>query len=59
VAAGQAAGALDPAADPAQIVFELNAFMVAGNIQFVASGERAALELVRNAVGTRLAALET
>jgi hypothetical protein len=47
--AGQAAGELDPAADPAQVVFELNAFMVAGNIQFVASGEPAALESVRRA----------
>ena len=49
VVAGQAAGELDPAADPAQIVFELNAFMVAGNIQFVASGDPAALESVRRA----------
>ena len=49
VVAGQAAGELDPAAEPAQIVFELNAFMVAGNIQFVASGDPAALESVRRA----------
>ena len=54
VAAGQAAGELDPAADPDQIVFELNAFMVAGNIQFVATGEPAALELVRRAASSRL-----
>jgi AcrR family transcriptional regulator len=54
VAAGQAAGELDPAADPEQIVFELNAFMVAGNIQFVATGEPAALELVRRASAARL-----
>jgi len=46
VVAGQAAGELAPA-DPAQVVFELNAFMVAGNIQFVASGDPAALESVR------------
>jgi AcrR family transcriptional regulator len=49
VVVAQAAGELDPAADPAQVVFELNAFMVAGNIQFVATGEPAALELVRRA----------
>ena len=49
VVAGQAAGELDPAAEPAQIVFELSAFMVAGNIQFVASGDPAALESVRRA----------
>ncbi len=57
VAAGQAAGELEPAADPAQIAFELNAFMVAGNMQFVASGQPAALASVRSAVETRLAAL--
>jgi len=57
VAAGQAAGELDPDADPPQIAFELNAFMVLGNIQFVASGDRAALDHVRRAVDTRLGAL--
>jgi AcrR family transcriptional regulator len=57
VAAGQAAGELDPAADPPQVAFELNAFMVLGNMQFVASGRTAALDSVRSAVDTRLAAL--
>jgi AcrR family transcriptional regulator len=57
VAAGQAAGELDPAADPAQIAFELHAFMVLGNMQFVASGQPAVLDFVRRAVDTRLAAL--
>jgi AcrR family transcriptional regulator len=57
VAAGQAAGELDPAADPAQIAFELHAFMVLGNMQFVASGQPAALDSVRSAVDDRLAAL--
>src|SRR3954451_4193553 len=56
-AAAQAAGELDRAADPAQIAFELNAFMVAGNMQFVASGHRTVLESVRRAVDARLAAL--
>jgi AcrR family transcriptional regulator len=56
VEAAQAAGELDPGADPPQIAFELNAFMVQGNIQFVA-GDPAALERVRRAVDTRLAAL--
>src|SRR5436190_3427822 len=32
VGAGQAAGELDPAADPPQVAFELNAFMVLGNM---------------------------
>jgi AcrR family transcriptional regulator len=54
VAAGQAAGEIDPTADPAQIVFELNAFMVLGNMQFVLSGRPAALESVRRAVNSRL-----
>jgi AcrR family transcriptional regulator len=57
VAAGQAAGELDPGADPPQIAFELNAFMVLGNMQFVASGDPAALERARHAVDTRVAAL--
>src|SRR3954471_3787232 len=56
VAAGQAAGELDAAADPQQLAFELNAFMVLGNIQFVASGDRAALDRVRRAVDARLVA---
>jgi AcrR family transcriptional regulator len=57
VAAGQAAGELDAAADPPQIAFELHAFMVLGNMQFVASGSPAALDSVRRAVDTRLAGL--
>src|SRR3954454_10342226 len=57
VAAGQEAGELDPGADPAQIAFELNAFMVLGNMQFVASGDPAALDRVRRAVDVRLGAL--
>jgi AcrR family transcriptional regulator len=55
-AAAQAAGELGPA-DPVQIAFELNAFMVLGNMQFVAGGDRAALDRVRRAVDTRLVAL--
>src|SRR4051812_715380 len=58
VAAGQAAGELDPGADTPQVAFELNAFMVLGNMQFVASGDPAAIDRVRRAVDTRLAALE-
>jgi AcrR family transcriptional regulator len=57
VAAGQSAGELDPLADPAQVAFELNAFMVLGNMQFVAATEPAALDRVRRAVDARLAAL--
>jgi AcrR family transcriptional regulator len=57
VAAGQEAGELDPRADPPQVAFELNAFMVLGNMQFVASGDPAALDHVRRAVETRLVTL--
>jgi AcrR family transcriptional regulator len=57
VAAAQTAGDLDPTADPSQIAFELNAYMVLGNMQFVASADPAALERVRRAVDTRLVAL--
>jgi AcrR family transcriptional regulator len=57
IAAGQASGELDPSADPSQVAFELNAFMVLGDLQFVANGEPAVLERVRRAVEVRLAAL--
>jgi AcrR family transcriptional regulator len=57
VAAGQATGELDPDADPPQVAFELHAFMVLGNMQYVATAEAAFLERVRRAVDARLAAL--
>ncbi len=57
VAAGQAAGELDPAADPSQIAFEINAYMVLGNMQFVATADPSALDRVRRAVDSRLAVL--
>ena len=57
VAAAQAVGALDPAADPQQIAFELNAYMVLGNMQFVATADPRALDRVRRAVDARLGAL--
>jgi AcrR family transcriptional regulator len=57
VAAAQAAGELDPSADPSQIAFELNAYMVLGNMQFVATSDATALDRVRRAVDTRLGSL--
>jgi AcrR family transcriptional regulator len=57
VAAAQAAGELDRTADPAQIAFELNAYMVLGNMQFVAAADSAALDRVRRGVDARLGAL--
>jgi AcrR family transcriptional regulator len=53
----QATGELDPTADPSQIAFELNAYMVLGNMQFVATSDPAALDRVRQAVDSRLAGL--
>ncbi len=55
VEAAQAADALDDAAAPAQIAFELNAFMAFGNMQFVASGDPAVLDFTRRAVNRLLA----
>jgi AcrR family transcriptional regulator len=57
VASAQAAGELDPGADPPQIAFELNAYMVLGNMQFVATNDPSALDRVRRAVDNRLLAL--
>jgi AcrR family transcriptional regulator len=57
VRAGQAAGELDPGVDPSQIAFELDAYMVLGNLQFVATADPSALDRVRRAVDNRLAAL--
>jgi AcrR family transcriptional regulator len=54
VAAAQAAGELDRDGDPQQLAFELHAFMVLGNMQYVATGEPAFLERVRRAVDERL-----
>jgi AcrR family transcriptional regulator len=53
----QATGELDPTADPSQIAFELNAYMVLGNMQFVATSNPAALDRVRVAVESRVATL--
>jgi len=57
VTSAQTAGELDPDADPPQIAFELNAYMVLGNMQFVATADTAALDRVRRAVENRLATL--
>jgi AcrR family transcriptional regulator len=54
VAAAQEAGELGAAEDPGQLAFELNAYMVLGNLQFVAAADAGALERVRVAVRSRL-----
>ena len=48
-------GALDPSEDPAQLVFELDAFLLMANAQFVISRDRTALERARVALERRLA----
>ena len=56
VAAAQAAGELDASLDPAQIGFELNAYLLLGNAQFVAGGDEIALERATRAFTARLEA---
>jgi AcrR family transcriptional regulator len=56
IAAAQAAGELDPGPDPQQLAFELHAFMVLGNMQYVATGDASFLGRVRAAVDARLGA---
>jgi AcrR family transcriptional regulator len=59
VTAAQAAGESDPDADPEQVAFELHAFMVLGNMQYVATREPGCLDRVRRAVDARLGGLAT
>jgi AcrR family transcriptional regulator len=57
----QASGAMDPAADVAQAVFEIQAMLLAGNFQFVMTNDPARLTQARTGVGhvlARLAAVE-
>ncbi|MFN8160909.1 MAG: TetR/AcrR family transcriptional regulator [Solirubrobacterales bacterium] len=56
VSAAQEAGEVDPSLDPAQLAFELHAFMLLANMQFIATGEEAPLGRARRAVESRLAA---
>lgn len=50
----QAGGALDAGEDPAQLVFELEAYLLMGNTAFVLDHERADLERARTAIANRL-----
>ncbi|WP_217913492.1 TetR/AcrR family transcriptional regulator [Miltoncostaea marina] len=56
VADAQAEGALDPGDDPDQVAFELVAFLLLANQQFVAGGAPAPLDRARAAVERRLGA---
>jgi len=48
-------GAIDPDEDAAQLVFELDAYLLLANMQFVARQEPAPMERARRAVARRLA----
>ncbi len=54
VADAQADGAIDPLEDADQLTFELDAYLLLANAQFVASGAPEALERARIAVGRSL-----
>jgi AcrR family transcriptional regulator len=52
----QAEGAIDPGEDPAQLVFELDAYLLLANAQFVIDHDRSALDRARLALDRRLSA---
>ena len=52
----QAEGAVDPTEDAAQLAFELDAYLLLANAQFVASQESTPIERARRALEHRLAA---
>ena len=51
----QAEGALDARADPDQLVFELDSYLMLANAQFVATASKEPIERARRAVDDRLA----
>lgn len=46
----QAEGSVKPDEDPSQIAFELDAYVLLANAQYIASGDVAALDRARNAI---------
>ena len=56
VAAAQAAGEIEADEDPAQLAFELEAYLLLGNTEFVATSDAAHLRRARSAVRRRLGA---
>jgi AcrR family transcriptional regulator len=54
VAAAQAAGEVDASEDPSQLAFELEAYLLLGNTEFVATGDASHLRRARGAVRRRL-----
>jgi AcrR family transcriptional regulator len=55
IAEAQRAGSLDSVEDPAQLAFELEAYLLMGNTAFVLSDDPTALQQARTAVRNRLA----
>jgi AcrR family transcriptional regulator len=53
----QEEGALDPGVDPGQLAFELDAYAMLANAQFVASGSKEPLDRARRAIADRLDAV--
>jgi AcrR family transcriptional regulator len=52
----QSEGAIDPAQDPVQLAFELDAYLLLANLQFVAGRDPAPMDRARRAIDRRLAA---
>lgn len=52
----QAEGAIDPSEDPAQLAFELDAYLLMANLRFVAKQEPGPMQQAREALERRLAA---
>ena len=50
VTEAQAEHSLDPGEDPTQIAFELNAYLLHANAQYIATGDPAALDRARRAI---------
>jgi AcrR family transcriptional regulator len=54
IARAQELGELDPAADPEQILFELDSYLLGANIAFVFFGDQTATDRARAAIRDRL-----
>ncbi len=59
VRGAQAEGAIDPAEDPAQLVFELEAALLLANAQHVLARTKEPIERAHRAIERRLAAAST
>jgi hypothetical protein len=55
----QGEGAIDPSEDPEQLAFELDAYLLLANAQFVAGGTSVPIDRARHAIERRLAEAAT